>query len=122
MFSYGRGRAQQTLIAGTGSFIGFVPLLFLIYVVSLPIALLTPLYIIPLLLYAVLAVLFTTSACVSSGSISSVVLLFLFPLMHITNGCGLLFGFFSGKSGVSVTRQKQGISIRKIKEFEQNIW
>jgi hypothetical protein len=122
MHSYGRGRAQQTLIAGPGTFIGFVPLLFLMYLALFPLVLATPLYSIPLCLYLALDIFFTAAACVSSGSILAGVLLFLFPLMHISNGCGLFFGLISGKSGVSSTIGNQAISIRRIKDFGQYEW
>lgn len=122
MFAYGRGRAQQTLIAGSGPTIGFVPLLFLIYLGLLPFAAATPLAFIPLWAYAVLDVCFTTAAIVSSGLIAGILLLILFPLMHISNGYGLLFGLICGKKGVAPASQNQAISIRKVKEFEQLNW
>jgi hypothetical protein len=50
------------------------------------------------------------------------VLLFLFPLMHISNGCGLLFGLIRGKSGPSSPNVKQAISIRRLKDFGQLDW
>jgi hypothetical protein len=122
MYSYGRGRAQQTLIAGSGTLIGFVPLLFLMYLALLPLVLVTPLYSIPLCLYLALDIFFTAATCVSSGSILAGVLLFLFPLMHISNGCGLLFGLIRGKSGPSSPNVKQAISIRRLKDFGQLDW
>ena len=122
MFSYGRGRAQQTLIAGSGPITGFVPLLFLIYLAMLPFVPSTPLFFIPLCVYAALNICFTAAAIGSSGSISGGLLLFLFPLMHISNGYGLLFGLIFGKSGVSSTNGIQAISIRRLKEFGQHDW
>jgi len=122
MYSYGRGRAQQTLIAGSGPLIGFVPLLFLIYLALLPLAPPTPLFLFPLWTYAVLDLCFTTGAIRSSGSSSAVSLMFLFPLMHIANGFGLLFGLIGGRSGNSSTRADQTISIRRLKEFGQRDW
>lgn len=122
MFSYGRGRAQQTLIAGSGPIIGFIPLLFLIYLVLLPIGLLTPLYIIPLCAYIVLDICFTMIAMTSSGFVSGSLLLFLFPLMHISNGYGLLFGLICGKSGVISNNQNKTITLRRLKNFDQHNW
>ena len=122
MFSYGRGRAQQTLIAGSGPIIGFVPLLFLIYLALLPFAATTPLFFIPLCLYAALDFCFTITAITLSGTISGGLLLFIFPLMHITNGYGLLFGLIHGKNGIPATNKNQLISIRRLKEFGQHDW
>ena len=122
MFSYGRGRAQQTLITGSGPIIGFVPLLFLIYLVLLPIAAATPLFLIPLCIYAALDFCSTIVAITSSGSLSSGLLLFMFPLMHISNGVGLLYGLTKGKNGLPATNKNQMISIHRIKDFGQHDW
>jgi hypothetical protein len=122
MFSYGRGRAQQTLIAGSGSFVGFVPLFFLVYLALLPFVLSSTLFCIPLYLYAVLDICFTISAFISSGFATAGLLLFLFPLMHISNGYGLLFGFVCGKKGTSSTSAEQEICVRRLKEFKQREW
>lgn len=122
MFSYGRGRAQQTLIAGVGPIIGFVPLLFLMYLILLPFVASNFLYVIPLFLYAMLDICFTVAAIAATGSISALFLFFLFPLMHISNGYGLLFGLISGKKGKSATNSDQPICIRRLKEFGQHDW
>lgn len=123
MFSYGRGRAQQTLIAGTGPIIGFVPLVFLIYLALLPLVSSSiPLFIFPLYVYVALDIWFTAAAVGTSGLISGSLLLFLFPLMHISNGVGLLFGLMCGKSGVSSPVENKIISIRRLKEFSQHDW
>jgi hypothetical protein len=122
MFSYGRGRAQQTLIAGSGSIIGFIPLLFLIYVALLPFIWSIRLYFIPLCIYVALDICFTVATIGSSGSILAGLLFFLFPLMHISNGYGLLFGLIRGKNGVSSTNGNQAISVRRLKEFGQCDW
>jgi len=122
MFSYGRGRAQQTLITGSAPFLGFVPLFFLIYLAMLPFALSRPLFVMPLCLYVALDFFFTIAAITSSGSITAGVLLFLFPLMHLSNGCGLLFGLIRGKQGNSATSTEPVIRIRRIKEFGQREW
>jgi cellulose synthase/poly-beta-1,6-N-acetylglucosamine synthase-like glycosyltransferase len=123
MFSYGRGRAQQTLIAGIGSIIGFVPLLFLVYLALLPFVPATAsLLYIPLCLYIFLDTCFTAAAMISTGSLSAGILLFLFPLMHISNGYGLLLGLVRGKNGAAQTQANQAITVRRLKEFGQHNW
>jgi len=49
-------------------------------------------------------------------------LILLYPLMHISNGCGLLYGLFGGKQGKSRTCGTADITVRRIKEFEQTVW
>jgi len=124
MFAYGRGRAQQTLIAGPGpgTIIGFAPLLLLLYLVLLPLVPFTPLTLAPLITYLVLVLGFSAAAVITSGSLSRLLLIPLYPLMHISNGCGLLFGLFGGKRGESRTCGAAGITIRRIKEFGQAAW
>jgi succinoglycan biosynthesis protein ExoA len=122
MFSYGRGRAQQTLIAGPGTIISFAPLFFLLYLVLLPVLPLTRLTLTPLFTYLTLVLSFSASAVITSGALSRVLLIPLYPLMHISNGWGLFCGLFGGKHGKSRKSISADISIRKIKEFGQSIW
>lgn len=122
MYSYGRGRAQQTLIAGSGPIIGFIPLLFLLYLALLPFVAPTPLFFIPLCGYVMLDMLVTAASIGSSGSFSRILLLLLFPLMHLSNGYGLLYGLICGKNGASPPNGNQEITIRRIKEFGQHNW
>jgi hypothetical protein len=122
MFSYGRGRAHQTLIAASGPIIGFVPMLFLIYLALLPFVPSALPYYIPIYLYAILDICFTAAAVGSFGSISAGALLYLFPLMHISNGYGLLYGFISRKNRSSSTNCSHAVSIIRLKEFGQHNW
>jgi hypothetical protein len=122
MYSYGRGRAQQTLIAGGGSLVGFIPLFFLIYLLLLPVTALFPLYVIPLCSYLVLGIYSAVAIALSTGSSRALLLLPLFPMMHIANGFGLLCGLTGGKSGQSSSGAEQQICIRRIKEFGQTEW
>lgn len=121
MFSYGRGRAQQTLIAGYGPLIGFIPLLFLFYLALLPLAALNLLFLLPLFLYSVLNIVFTAAAMFSSGSASALLLPFIFPLMHISNGCGLLYGLVGGKNGKKAPPDST-ITVKHLKQFGQQDW
>ena len=117
MFAYGRGRAQQTLIAGSGSIGSFIPLAFVVYPallgflpVSLPLLL-------PAMAYGLLDTCFALGAVYGSGSFSAICLLGLFPLMHCANGIGLLYGLIKGKP-----RQPSGhaeVVIRRVKELGQ---
>jgi succinoglycan biosynthesis protein ExoA len=122
MFSYGRGRAQQTLIAGPGTIIGFVPLLFLLYLCLLPLFPFTRFTLAPLIIYLSLVLGFSAAAVVTSGLLSRLLLIPLYPLMHISNGWGLLCGLFGGEHGKSNRCNVADITIRRIKEFGQSTW
>jgi cellulose synthase/poly-beta-1,6-N-acetylglucosamine synthase-like glycosyltransferase len=119
MFGYGRGRAQQTLLAGPGSLVSFAPLLFVCYLLFLPLLSAAPLWNVPLLAYTALVVIFSLVAAVGSGRLESLLLLLLFPLMHCCNGTGLLWGFAGGKP----MRGRDGqVAVRRVKAFDQDDW
>jgi glycosyltransferase involved in cell wall biosynthesis len=122
MFGYGRGRAQQTLLAGPGSLVSFAPLLFVLYLLLLPLLSLlpgAPLWGIPLLAYAILVAVFSLGGAVTRGRLENLLLLFLFPLMHCCNGAGLLWGFAGGKP----VRARDGrVAVRRVKGFDQDDW
>ena len=122
MFSYGRGRGQQTLIAGTGTVAAFIPLIFLLYLAILPLTASVPFVSVPLYAYCALDLLFTVIALFSSRSPYSVLLIALFPLMHITNGFGLLGGLLGGKGGSSGKAGLQTVTTIRKKEFGQADW
>jgi succinoglycan biosynthesis protein ExoA len=122
MFAYGRGRAQQTLIAGPGTIIGFAPLLFLLYLVLLPFLPNSLLSLAPLCAYLALVLGFSVAAVIASGALSRLLLIPLYPLMHLSNGWGLLYGLLGGKRGESRGCNSADITIRRIKEFGQSPW
>ena len=122
MFSYGRGRGQQTLIAGPGSFTSFIPLFFLLYLTCLPFAATIQPARVPLYGYLALDILFSIQAVAASGSFCRIGLFFLFPVMHLANGCGLLSGLLSGKGSAADKTSVQSITISRIKEFGQSAW
>lgn len=119
MFSYGRGRARQTLIAGPRSALSFMPPAFVAYLALLPLLPATPFWRLPLAAYILLDLLFTAAALVSSRRPAAASLLLLFPLMHCCNGIGLLAGLLGGRP-----RPQEGgdVAIRRVKEFEQRAW
>ncbi|MBT1072550.1 glycosyltransferase family 2 protein [Pelotalea chapellei] len=122
MFSYGRGRGQQTLISRSVSPLSFAPLGLLIYLMSLPFGVVfSPFWLIPLIAYLVLDILFSISAVFSSRELSKMLLLFIFPLLHISNGCGLLYGLCRGRGGGAEVAAMP-VVVRRIKTFEQDVW
>ena len=122
MFAYGRGRAQQTLIAGPGTVIGFAPLFFLLYLALLPLVPWTRLTLAPLIAYLALVIGFSAAAVIWSASLSRLLLVPLYPLMHISNGWGLLCGLLGGKQGWSKACTAADVTIRRLKGFGQSAW
>lgn len=119
MFSYGRGRAQQTVIAGPRSLTSFIPLAFIIYLALLPLARSIPFSNLPLVAYFILDLIFTCVAIAKSNNPTALFLLFLFPLMHCANGIGLLYGFLRApRQPASAVH----VEIRRIKGFDQTTW
>ncbi len=122
MFSYGRGRAQQTLISGQIAPVSFAPLLFLLYLLLLPFLPLSILSVAPLAAYVILAAVSSAIEAFTAGSPSRLLLLLLFPVMHLANGYGLLCGLFGGTKGISAARPDAPVTIRRVKEFGQSAW
>lgn len=118
MFAYGRGRAQQTLLAGPRSAMSFMPLAFVLYLLLLPL-LAAPVWKLPLLAYASLAIISAAAAMCASGRLETALVLFVFPLMHCCNGFGLLNGFLGGKPPQPGSAE---VVVRRIKSCEQATW
>jgi cellulose synthase/poly-beta-1,6-N-acetylglucosamine synthase-like glycosyltransferase len=117
MFSYGRGRAQQSLISGSFSFFSFIPLYFVVYLLLASMLASHVIMLVPLYVYLALTVFFTAVECVRSGTITTVMLLLIYPLMHVVNGAGLLVGLLGGKPALA---DDPGIVVRRIKALDQD--
>jgi len=97
LMTYGRGRAEQFRVNPTpGSALNFVPPLFCVYLVVLPLlALLGKIVFLPLALYAV-AVLAQTVALIPMGGVGkALAALPLQILVHLLYGCGFWRGMFT---------------------------
>jgi cellulose synthase/poly-beta-1,6-N-acetylglucosamine synthase-like glycosyltransferase len=93
LFTYGRGRAEQTLIGGVSGMASFIPSLFLIYLCLLPFFN-RPVYYLPLLCYVVTLMFFAMLEALRSGHHSALPrLLVIFPALHLAYGAGMLWGF-----------------------------
>jgi glycosyl transferase family 2 len=92
LFTYGRGRGEQTLISGAGGAATFIPSLFLLYLGSL-LFIHNPVYSVPLLCYAVGLSAFSLHEAVRAGRPALAALLaVIFPALHLAYGAGLLVG------------------------------
>nr|WP_307726532.1 glycosyltransferase family 2 protein [Trichlorobacter sp.] len=113
MYRYGRGRAEQTKIAGFSGLMPFVPLVFLLYLLTLPFVQLL-LWWGPLLLYLSVVTVCTVRAAVQARSAWFLLLLpFLFPLLHISNGVGLLVGFLLPQKR-QICYKQQPVTVRRM--------
>lgn len=119
MFSYGRGRGRQTLIAGAHSPLSFMPLAFVAYLALFPLLPPPLFWRLPLAAYIILDFLFTGAALVTSGRPAAAALLLIFPLMHCCNGIGLLRGLLGGRPRPTPAGE---VTIKRIREFGQSSW
>ncbi len=116
LFGYGRGRGRQTLIGGVSSPASFVPAVFVVYLLSLPLVD-KPVYYLPLLCYLVvaLACAFRESARVGTMSLAPL-LGCLFPVLHFSYGTGILWEMLSYPFR-KVLPPHGEVTLRRVKEF-----
>jgi len=119
MFSYGRGRAEQTLISHRLPVASLVPAAFLVYLLLLPLVAGFHTWLwAPLCAYLLFSVLFAGISAATSGKLSALGLAGVFPLMHIANASGLLYGFIPRPR--SHHASPSPVVVRKVKAFEQS--
>lgn len=112
MFSYGRGRGQQTVMTSSYSVTSFIPLFFVAYLIFALMCIKHPFMLVPLVIYLSAALLSALIVLFRSGRQFSLMLLGVYPLMHIVNGVGLLYGLLSGQpepvpdSSIRISRVK----------------
>lgn len=114
MFSYGRGRGEQTLITGNFSLISFIPMLFVVYLATVLIFVKYNLFLLPLLLYVCIVFSGTFFMIIRTRNLVTTLLLAIYPLMHIVNGLGLIYGLLNGKP---VRLNESPITVKKNKNF-----
>jgi len=117
VFSYGRGRGQQTLISRSSSVTSFIPLFFVAYLFLSLIYIKHLILLSPLVIYVCAALVSSLSVLKQTGHLFSLLLLGIYPLMHIVNGVGLLCGLLSGRPDPV---QDNSIRIRKIKRLGES--
>jgi Glycosyl transferase family group 2 len=116
LHGYGRGRGEQTLISGVIKPVTFVPSLFVLYLLLVPV-LRSPLYSLPLVCYLLLLVV--AAIVETAGSrrpMAALMLPVVMPLFHLCYGAGVI-------RGVLLPRRARrdadscGVSVRRVKEF-----
>lgn len=118
IFNYGRGRGEQTLITHSYSVTSFIPLLFIVYLVFALILIKYVLLLAPLVVYLCAALVSSFQVFIRTGRAYSLLLTGVFPLMHVVNGIGLLWGLINGKPKSVIDST---IQIRTIKSFGANV-
>lgn len=112
MFSYGRGRGQQSLVTSSYPVTSFIPLFFLVYLLLALMGIKYVLLLGPLMLYVLLSFASSLLILQKTGSISALFLPIIYLIMHAVNGAGLLWGLVHGKPDPI---RDAGIRISKIK-------
>lgn len=119
LFGYGRGRAQQILLGGGCGLANFVPSVFLLYLLALPL-LDKPVYYLPLLCYLGMSLLFALSAGVRGGKTAPALILpVVFPVLHLCYGAGVIWGLIT--FGVAKRMPPQGeVTVKRVKGFGES--
>ena len=116
LHGYGRGRGEQTVLSGIVKPITFIPSLFLIYLLFLPMAH-KAVYYLPLLCYLILILFMTVFEGFKSGRPRSALLLpVVFPFFHVCYGFGMIRGLCSCRCK-QVPQGTAEVTIRRVKEF-----
>jgi hypothetical protein len=116
LFSYGRGRGEQTILSGIIKPITFIPSLFILYLLCLPF-LQNPVYYLPLLCYLFIVISVSLYHMAISGRIKSALLLpVIFPFFHVCYGIGLLRGLVRPRHK-TWSGNDSAVSLKKVKEF-----
>lgn len=116
MFTYGRGRGEQTLLSGVVKPVAFAPSIFFIYLCLLPFFF-TTLYSVPLLGYAVTTVFFALRESRQAGNLALFPrLLGIFPALHLLYGAGVLWGLVFPRYKKS-SQKAHDVVLTKLKQF-----
>ena len=117
MFGYGRGRGEQTLLAGKPKPVSFVPSLFLIYALLLPFTGLG-LFALPMLCYLIVIAVASLLGAVSGRDPALLPrLLLIFPTLHLVYGAGMIRGLLSPRYR-SGRKMEAAVVVRRVKAFE----
>jgi succinoglycan biosynthesis protein ExoA len=116
LYGYGRGRGEQTVLTGVIRPITFIPSIFLLYILLLPLAH-KAVYYLPLLCYLISIVFVAIYEGIRCGRpLSAALLPLVFPLFHLCYGLGMLRGVCR-RGWKSPADEPDGIAVRRVKEF-----
>ncbi len=114
MFNYGRGRGEQTLMTTSFSLTSFVPLFFVVYLALALIFIKYVFVLAPLVIYLCAALAGSLDVLRRTGNPCALLLPLVYPLMHCTNGVGLLWGLTHGKPDPV---HDNAVRVRRIKKL-----
>lgn len=117
MLTYGRGRAEQTLLTRKISFKALLPALFSLYVLSLP---LSPgaWYLLPLFVYLAAIAANMAAATAVIGISPALRLPLVYFLLHLCYGAGFIAGLFQPRYR-QVNDDDQSVTLRQVRAFGQ---
>ncbi|NVN99723.1 MAG: glycosyltransferase [Geobacteraceae bacterium] len=116
MKTYGKGRAEQTLISRSLSFKAVIPALFALYLLTLPFMAFYGWYLLPGLAYAALLAASSSQAILKGEAAIALRLPLVYTLLHFCYGAGFISGFFAPRyKGEEVVRAE--VQIKCLKEF-----
>ena len=119
LFSYGRGRGEQTILSGVVKPITFIPSFYLIYLLFLPL-MHKAVYYLPLLCYLISTVIFAVYEGARSGRpLSAPLLPVVFPIFHLSYGLGMIRGLCSSRWRMAGS-QTGDVAIRRVKKFGED--
>lgn len=115
MLTYGRGRAEQTLLTGKIGFKALLPACFSLYVLSLP---LSPgvWYLVPLLAYLAAVAASMVAAVAAAGMAPAVRLPLVYFLLHFCYGAGFIAGLLQPRYRRG-GGPEQPVTLRRVREF-----
>ena len=116
LYSYGRGRGEQTVISGVVKPITFIPSLFLLYLLVLPLTH-KPVYYLPLLCYLTVTVAVSAGEAIRTRRLRSAALLpIVFLLFHACYGFGMVRGLVKPRSRKG-NNAAGAVTLRRVKSF-----
>lgn len=116
MLTYGRGRAEQSLLSRSLSFKAVVPALFAIYLLSLPLVAAVSWYAIPACIYLLILAGNMLAATGNEGAGVALRLPLIYTLLHFCYGFGFLMGVFLPRYRHSAGNNG-AVSLRRVKEL-----
>lgn len=120
MKTYGRGRAEQTLISRSVSFKAIIPALFVVYILTLPIFHSFWWYNLPILLYFMIISASMVTAAQSEGLPLALRLPMVYSFIHFFYGAGFIAGLFSPRYN-KAEGSYADVTIKRVKEFDCSI-
>jgi hypothetical protein len=115
MLTYGRGRAEQTLLTCKIGFKALLPALFSLYIVSLPFF---PgaWYLVPLCIYLAAVAANMAAAAAVIGTAPAVRLPLVYFLLHFCYGAGFIAGLFQPRYR-RASEPEQPVTLKRVREF-----